>query len=271
VVYKSLLIREKNLENKTEKIGGEDMNNQEADFYLEFKHQSILLYNESCFDFLAKIPDDSIQLVLIDPPYEISRDAGFIKGGGVERFAVSMDFGDWDKNFDGFTDVIKECFRVLKKGGTLLSFYDLWKITTLKEYMEKAGFKQLRFAEWIKTNPVPINSKVNYLTNAREIILSGVKGSKPTFNSQYHNGVYSHPICHEKGRFHPNQKPLKLIKELVSIHSNEQDVILDCFSGSGTTAIACIEMNRKFIGCELDKGYYEKSIERIEEKRKEKK
>jgi site-specific DNA-methyltransferase (adenine-specific) len=184
VVYKSLLIREKNLENKTEKIGGEDMNNQEADFYLEFKHQSILLYNESCFDFLAKIPDDSIQLVLIDPPYEISRDAGFIKGGGVERFAVSMDFGDWDKNFDGFTDVIKECFR-----------------------------KQLRFAEWIKTNPVPINSKVNYLTNAREIILSGVKGSKPTFNSQYHNGVYSHPICHEKGRFHPNQKPLKLIKD----------------------------------------------------------
>jgi len=64
-------------------------------------------------------------------------------------------------------------------------FFDIWKITILKELFEKHKFKQIRFIEWIKTNPQPLNSKVNYLTNCREIALLGVKGGKPTFNSKY--------------------------------------------------------------------------------------
>lgn len=229
----------------------------------------IELCNESCFDYLHKIPDNSIDLVLIDPPYEVSRDTNFAKseptGRDVDRFRVSMQFGDWDSNFTGLDIVIKECYRVLKKGGTLICFYDLWKLSVLKEYCEKAKFKQLRFIEWVKTNPVPLNSKVNYLTNAREIAVTAVKCSNPTFNSVYDNGMYSYSICQDKGRFHPTQKPLALIEELVKKHSNEGDVVLDCFSGSGTTAVASMLLNRHFYGCEINNIFYTKSIERITE------
>lgn len=227
------------------------------------KELKIELYNQSCFDYLKTIESNTIDLVLIDPPYEISKDTNFASGGGIDRFAVSMDFGAWDKDFKGLNDVINECYRILRKGGTIICFYDLWKITELKKYIDDAKFKQVRLVEWIKTNPVPLNSKVNYLTNAREIALTAVKGSKPTFNSSYDNGIYSHPICHEVGRFHPTQKPIALIEELILKHSNPFDIVLDCFSGSATTAAACINTNRNFKGCELNKEYYDKSIERI--------
>lgn len=230
----------------------------------------IYLYNMDCLDFLAELPNKFVDLILIDPPYEISRKSNFVSGKptgrDIDRFRVSTDFGDWDKNFsETMKLVVQECFRILKPSGTFFSFYDLWKISYLKEWLENAGFKQIRFAEWIKTNPVPINSKTNYLTNSREIMISGVKNGNPTFNSEYDNGVYSYPICHEKGRFHPTQKPLLLIEDILRKHSNENDIIVDCFSGSGTTAVACKRLNRNFIGCELNKEFYEKSLKRIEE------
>ena len=122
---------------------------------------SITLENKSCFDYLKTIKDNSVSLVLIDPPYEVSRDTNFasgdLTGKDTDRFRVSMNFGDWDSNFTGLNKVIQECYRVLKKGGTIICFYDLWKITNLKDYFDKAKFKQIRFIEWIKTNPVPLN------------------------------------------------------------------------------------------------------------------
>ena len=240
---------------------------------------SIKLENADCFDFLKTIENNSVDLVLIDPPYEVSRDTNFAKsepkGNDTDRFRMSMEFGDWDNNFTGLDDVIKECYRILKKGGTIICFYDLWKITILKKYFEDAKFKQIRFIEWIKTNPVPINSRVNYLTNAREIAIIGVKDKKPTFNSIYDNGVYEEngelykfPICHDKGRFHPTQKPVDLICALIEKHSNKGDIVLDCFSGSGTTAVSCIKTERNFIGCEIDKSFFNKSTERMDKEKK---
>ena len=229
--------------------------------------------NKSCFDLLPGIRDNFVDLVLIDPPYEVSRDTNFQSGEetgrDTDRFRVSMDFGEWDNGFTGLDKVIEECYRILRPGGTIICFYDLWKITTLKEYYEKAGFKQIRFIEWIKTNPVPINSKVNYLTNAREIAVVGVKGGKPTFHSEYDKGIYEFPICHDKGRFHPTQKPLALIEALVEKHSNEGDLVLDCFFGSATTAVACKNLNRSFIGCELNEEYYKKALDRIKDGRED--
>lgn len=227
----------------------------------------ITLTNQSCFDFLKTTPDKSVDLVLIDPPYEVSRDTNFQsgepKGADTDRFRVSMDFGEWDNNFTGLDLVIKECYRLLKDGGTLICFYDLWKLTTLKEYFELANFKQLRFIEWVKTNPVPLNSKTNYLTNSREIAITGVKKGKPTFNSEYDNGVYKYPICHDKDRFHPTQKPVALLEDLILKHSNENDTVLDCFAGSGSTAVAAHNTNRNFIGCELSKEYFDKTLDRF--------
>ena len=94
------------------------------------------LQNQDCFEFLKTIEDNSIDLVLIDPPYEISRETGFqygeAKGKDTDRFRVSMDFGEWDNKFTGLDKIIKECYRVLKNSGTLICFYDLWKLTILR-------------------------------------------------------------------------------------------------------------------------------------------
>jgi site-specific DNA-methyltransferase (adenine-specific) len=227
----------------------------------------ISLYLANCFEFLKTVKDNSVDLFLIDPPYDISRETNFqsgeLTGTDTDRFRISMDFGEWDKGFEGMDIVMKEAYRVIRKGGTIISFYDLWKITTLKAQMEDAGFKQIRFIEWLKTNPVPINSSINYLTNAREIALLGVKGTNPTFKSKYDNGVYNFGICNDQGRFHPTQKPLDLMQALIQKHSKEGDLVLDCFAGSATTAVAAAFQKRDFIGCELDENYYNQAVERI--------
>lgn len=227
----------------------------------------ISLYNQSCFDYLKTVGNKTVSLVLVDPPYEVSRDTNFQSGEATgrdtDRFRVSMAFGEWDNNFTGLGEVIKECYRLLKDGGTMICFYDLWKITVLKDYFDAANFKQIRFIEWIKTNPVPLNSKTNYLTNSREIAVVGVKKGRPVFHSEYDNGIYSYPICHDKGRFHPTQKPVALLEELIKKHSNEGDLVLDCFAGSASTAIASYNTGRDFIGCEISEEYYNKAVKEL--------
>ena len=227
----------------------------------------IKIYNKDCIEFLQEVEDNSIDLVCIDPPYNISRETSFCQseptGEEVDVFRREMIFGEWDFGFD-VEPVIKECYRVLKTHGTIICFYDIWKITLLREYMIKSGFKQIRFIEWIKTSPLPLNSGRNYLTTAREIALTACKKGSPTFNSRYDNGIYTIRADSGHERFHPTQKPIKLIEELVRKHSNEGETVLDCFSGSGTTAVACYNLNRNFIGTEKDEKYYEKSLQRLE-------
>lgn len=265
------------------------------------------IHNISGLDLLNEIQDNSIDLVLTDPPYIISRESGmnthynnvkdnekkgvefvkteaewneykskcnitddskkdnYMKYGTIygKKYCVRTDYGDWDNEFtiDQLELFISQYYKKLKKGGTLIMFFDLWKITDLKNIMEKYKFKQIRFIEWIKTNPQPINSSVNYLTNCREIALLGIKGSKPTFNSKYDNAIYSYPLQGGKNRFHPTQKSLPLFEELIKKHSNEGDTVLDTFLGGGTTLFAAINTNRKFIGSEISKEYYDQIIE----------
>ena len=191
----------------------------------------------------------------------------YLKYGSIygKKYAVRTNYGAWDSEFtmEDLQLFINHFYRVLKPGGTCIVFFDLWKITPLKEQLEGAEFKQIRFLEWVKTNPQPINSKVNYLTNCREIALLGIKKSKPTFNSSYDNAIYKFPIQGGKERFHPTQKNTKLFEELIKKHSNEGDVVLDPFLGSGTTAIAAINTDRNFLGCEMDQEYFEKAKSRI--------
>ena len=236
---------------------------------------NIDLREQEAYEFLKTLDKDSVDLILTDPPYEISKPSGYISSltkpdgspqskNTIRRFAVDLDFGEWDKQNLNLLPFLQEMYRVLKPSGTLIMFYDIWKLETLKNMMEDSKFKQVRYIEWLKTNPVPLNSKINYLTNAREVALTAVKKSKPTFKGEYHNGIYRYPIYHGKDRIHPTQKSLKLFEELVEVHSNEGDLIVDCFLGSGTTAIAALNKKRNFIGCELDNGTYIKMRERVE-------
>ena len=203
------------------------------------------------------MPANCVDLILTDPPYTISKKTGFQQLGknSVERFAVSMDFGDWDHSRIDLNALAKQAYRTLRKGGTIIVFYDLWKITLLAEALSTAGFKQLRLIEWKKTNPVPLNSKRNYLTNSREIAISAVKVGKPTFNGEYDNGEYAYPIPNNGKRFHPTQKPLELFIKLIEKHSHREDFVIDPFLGSGTTALACFHTGRKFAGCDIDNDY----------------
>lgn len=241
--------------------------------FYDIEDEDFKFYNADCFDLLSEIDNNSVDLVLIDPPYAISRSTGFAEGpirnDDTDRFRVSYEFGNWDMKRFSLKKVIEECYRILKSSGTIICFYDLWKITDLKDYLESANFKQLRFCEWVKTNPTPLNSKTNYLTNSREIFLTAVKGGKPTFNSEYDNAIYEYGICRDKGRFHPTQKPVNLISELIRKHSNERDLVLDCFAGSCTTGVSCMLNNRKFIGCEKETDIYLQAKDRVEEQRRD--
>lgn len=215
---------------------------------------------DNCFFTLPNIEASSINLVLIDPPYLISRESYFKKGSKSDKqrqkFDLSLDFGEWDKENIDIDKLFTEFYRVLKPGGSLIVFYDIWKCGDIKYSAEKAGFKQPRVCQWVKNNPVPINSKRNYLSNAVEFFFTFVKEKGATFNSLYDKGIYNYPLCHGKERTeHPTQKPLELIKDLIKKHTNEGDLVLDSFAGSGTTGDACLELNRKFILIENNKQY----------------
>ncbi len=260
-------------------------------------------------EFLKSIENNSIDLILTDPPYIISRNTGmnthynnvkqneldnvssvktdqeweeykiknnitdnknkenYLKYGTIygKKYCVQTDYGTWDSEFtlETLEKFIETYYKKLKKGGTLIMFFDLWKISQLKELLEKHKYKQIRMIEWIKTNPQPLNSKTNYLTNCREIALVAIKGSKPTFNSKYDNGIYYYPLQGGRNRFHPTQKSIALFEELIRKHSNENDVVMDTFLGGGTTAIASSNTKRKFTGCEISKEYFNKMMKQI--------
>jgi site-specific DNA-methyltransferase (adenine-specific) len=231
-----------------------------------------MIINGDCLYELTKIESNSIDLILTDPPYLISRESGFRNTSDnandemkTKYGKISIDFGDWDKVEIDWNLLFKEYYRVLKKGGTVIFFFDIWKSNIIKEVAELNKFKQPRIGQWVKNNPVPINSKNNYLSNSIEYFFTFVKGGKPTFNSVYDNGIYKYPLCHGKQRFdHPTQKPLELIKDLVRKHSNEGDLVLDTFAGTGTTAHAAILLNREFIVIEKELKYFEIIEKRIE-------
>ena len=226
--------------------------------------QPCVIEKRDCFAFLDAQPPGSADLVLTDPPYAISRETGFKSGGGVDRFAVSMDFGKWDHEEIDLPRFAKGTFRALRKGGTAIVWYDLWKITTLADALRAAGFSMLRTLVWEKTNPVPLNSKAFYLSNGREIAVAAVKSGGPVFNSEYDNGLVVAPIPRHNGkRVHPTQKPVDLFAALIRKHTDAGGVVLDPFLGSGTTAVAAVCEKREFRGCDLDPKYVKAARERV--------
>jgi len=218
-----------------------------------------------CYEILKGLEKNSVDLVLIDPPYQISRKSNFTKNSKNLKFnKINIDFGYWDEEEIDLSLLFEEFKRVLKTSGYLIIFYDVWKSQSLKYYADKSGFKQPRVCQWVKTNPVPINSKKNYLSNSIEFFFTFVKGKNPVFNSSYDKGIYNFPICHGKERTqHPTQKPLGLIKSLVEKHSEPNSIVLDCFGGSGTTGEDCKDLGREFILIEKEIEYYKIICERL--------
>lgn len=222
-----------------------------------------------CFKLLPKIADNSVDLILTDAPYLISeRGSDWSNSPDKTEYIATYkkyitDFGDWDKTRFDLQTLVNECYRILKPSGTFIMWYDIWKFQELRACAEVANFKQPRIGCWTKTNPVPVNSKINYLNNAREYFATFVKVGNPTFNSEYDladyfaESVFYQPILHGLERTaHPTQKPLSIIETLIRKHSNKNDLVLDMFAGSGTTPDACKRLSRNCIAIEKSSEYF---------------
>jgi site-specific DNA-methyltransferase (adenine-specific) len=213
----------------------------------------------SCFEWLPQIEDGSVDLLLTDPPYNVSQKSNFHTMG-----RKGVDFGEWDKGFDQ-SEWLELACKKIKKTGSILVFNDYKNIGFMKNVLDNNGFIIKELLIWKKANPMPRNRDRLYVTSI-EVALWAVKGKGWAFNRQrgtYENGIFESPIVNHKQRKHPTQKPLSVIEEMIKIHTNENDVVLDCFLGSGTTAVACTNTNRNFIGIEKEWEYCEIANERI--------
>lgn len=212
----------------------------------------------------------SVDLIVADPPYVISRDSNFHTMKDRKNARTGTSFGSWDDEFDN-KPWIKKSFEVLKDGGSLIVFNDFKKVSDIIEIAGDAGFEFKDVIVWEKTNPMPRNRDRRYVPSL-EVMIWFVKKKKAkwTFNRQ--DVAYRSPVMRfasESGggfkRYHPTQKPVKLIEELIKVHSNEGDLVLDPFMGSGTTAISAINTGRKYVGFELEKEYFDILSNRIAE------
>ena len=204
-----------------------------------------------------------IDAVITDPPYGVSRknQLGFSNMG-----RSGMNYGEWDYNFDQ-KEWIRLCAPLIKPGGSIIVFNDWKNFSYIVEELDDQGFSMKDVIRWVKPNPMPRNTARRYVGDFELAIWAVKDGGKWTFNktegSSYLRPIYKCPSVSSAKRLHPTQKPLKLIEDILKVHTNENDVVLDLFTGSGTTAEACLKNNRIFIGCELDKDYYEKAMERL--------
>jgi len=215
------------------------------------------IHSGDCLELMKAVPSASVDLVLTDPPYNITRDNNFDTMG-----RAGIDFGEWDKNADIFT-YMNEVFRVLNKNGSFIVFNDWKNLGDIVKYAEKLGFVTKDMLRLEKSNPMPRNRDRRYITDFECAIWFTMPHAKWCFNRQ--DPAYQRPkfLCPIDKGLHPTQKSLKLMQELVKIHSNEGDVILDCFAGSGTTVLAAKNLNRQFIGIEKEKEYYDVCVERL--------
>jgi site-specific DNA-methyltransferase (adenine-specific) len=212
-----------------------------------------------CLEVMRSISDKSIDLVLTDPPYNIARKNNFATMG-----RAGIDFGEWDKGFDLFS-YIDQVSRILKKDGSFVVFNDWRNLGAIADYAEKQGFDTKDMIRLEKSNPMPRNRDRRYITDYECAIWFVKKGAKWTFNRQ--DSKYQRPkfVANIESGLHPTQKNLSLMENLVKIHSNQGDMVIDPFMGSGTTGLACKNLNRKFIGIEQNADYFEIAKNRIYE------
>lgn len=229
-----------------------------------------LLINDDCFKVLKELEDNSVDLILTDPPYNIAKySTGNMKFDW--RSDINNDIAQWDTVELKPSDLVNEFKRVLKPTGNIFIFCSY---NIIGEYHKAFDpeFDTFQFMIWHKTNPVPNFRKSSFLNSCEMIVCCWNKGHTWNFTNQkdMHNFIEC-PLCMGAERvkgsdgknLHPAQKPLKVLEKIINIASNENDIVLDCFSGVGSTGVAALKNNRRFIGIELSKEYSDAQSERI--------
>lgn len=230
------------------------------------------LLNGDCFKKLKLLPDNSIDMIFIDPPYNLAN----YSTGNMNfdwRSKINNDVAEWDEKPLKPKRLLKHFKRVLKPTGNIFVFCSYNLLGDWHKVFDPE-FDVFQFCVWHKTNPIPNIRKSSFLNSCELICCMWNKGHTWNFKKQneMHN-FFESPICMGAERLkepkHPTQKPVKLLKHFIEIASNENDVILDCFMGVGSTGVASLELNRRFIGIELDKGYFNASKQRLEKTKME--
>ena len=248
-----------------------------------FSQDNFTLILGDSLEELKKIKSKSIDMIFADPPYFLSGDG--ITCSGVK--IVSVKKGGWDKKID-----IKEkhkfnkkwirlCKRVLKDNGTIWISGTMHNIYSIGMALEEEGFKIINNITWKKLNPPP-NISCRAFTHSTETILwakKDIKNAKHKFNYEtmktMNDGKQMKDVwetsltkpSEKKYGKHPTQKPIELLKRIIIASTDEGDLILDPFNGSGTTGIVANLLNRKYIGIEKEKDYLDLTIRRFKHRK----
>lgn len=233
------------------------------------------IYNDDCLNVLRDIPDNSVDLILTDPPYNLKalKNRGtnnvkdirpdYIIGTECDNYSLI----DYYKMID---EVVAECSRIAHVGSGLIMFVADDGISTIQNIAKKHNWYFKTAGVWHKTNPIPVNMNLHFLSSLEFWVYFTYKKKTGTFNNNgkpIHNFMETSvtPKSEKKYGKHPTQKPLSITKELVELLSNEGDIVLDPFMGTGTTGVACLMTGREFIGIEKEPEYFEIARKRLEE------
>ena len=206
------------------------------------------IYNADCLEFMRSMPGNCVDLVVTDPPY------------GMTKYSWDK-IVDFDKMWCAINRVIRQKTAVIMFGSQPFS-----------SKLICSNIKNFKY-EWIwnkRLSGNPLNSKIAPLKIHENIMVFNSHNYYPTSNSYCPKSIldcdaFSMGNRNKKDLYHPTQKPLDLIKYLVLTYSKEGDTVFDPFMGSGTTAVACKELNRNFIGCEIESKYCEIAEKRLRE------
>jgi site-specific DNA-methyltransferase (adenine-specific) len=234
---------------------------------------NITLYNQNCLDALKQLEDESVDLILTDPPYNLGnfmRDRQTNLKQMRENFFGNagwddMEYEDWVAHMHDF---FEESHRVLKKKGAMIMFMALLRVETTVDIASKHKFYYKTTGIWHKKNPMPRNMNLHFINSTEAWLYFINNGKTGTFNNDgkaIHDFVETSvsPGNEKKYGGHPTQKPEALFEHFIQILSNEHDVVLDPFMGSGTAGVVAKRNNRNFIGVEINPEYYQRATARI--------
>lgn len=220
------------------------------------------IYNVDCYEALKDLPDKSVDLIIIDPPYEVETKGGNTNIGKSLKNGMCKELEDLNIINGINIEILDEFMRIMKKPNIYIWCNKKQVIEYLNYFVTKHNCS-FEIMVWIKSNPTPLCGG-NYLID-KEFCLYFRKGVKLNTNFESASTYWktSKNKIDKDYYEHPTIKPLEIIKTLINNSSDENDIVLDCFLGSGTTAVAAKETGRRYIGFEIDSHYFEIAQDRI--------
>ena len=218
------------------------------------------LWHGDCLELMKNIPDGSVDLVLTDPPYLCD----YSRHDRRSRFSKKIANDENNSANELMIErYLQECYRVMKDNTAIYCFCNYKKIDFFKQQIENAGFNLKNIIIWDKqrNGMGDLSTTFGY---SYEFIIFASKG-KPKIRGKRISDVWRFARVKPKEQTHQNQKPIDLLKQAIGKSSDEGSVVFDGFMGSGSTGVACVNTNRRFIGIELDDGYFNIAKKRIEE------